>query len=115
MSAGEVGESAEAHLATCEACSEFAVRFERARQAFADHRASHEPDPFFASRVSAQIDGDTELLGWAALKLLPATLALLLTLSAWAWWSTPGPTALAGVVAPTDDPISWAIEEADTE
>lgn len=105
-------EGVRAHLESCTMCADFASRFEEARALLRDHRSQHQPDAHFATRVSAAASAESQLLGWAALRLLPATLALLLALSAWAWWSTPGPGSLTEM-APTDDLLAWAIEEAE--
>ncbi len=97
------------HLSGCGSCSAFARRFGVARELMRARQAEHRPDAYFAQRVSAAVPGDTELLGWAAARLLPATLALLIALTAWAWLSTPGPSGLVEI-SPTDDLLTWAIE-----
>jgi hypothetical protein len=98
------------HLGSCAACSRFERDLGLARELLQAHRADHQPDSHFARRVTANLPGDTELLGWAAFRLLPAALALLLALSLWAWSSTPGPRTLVET-SPTDDLLAWAIEE----
>lgn len=98
------------HLAGCDGCAEFGRKLDLAQAAFRAHQGEHLPDPAFAQRVRASLPGDTDLIGWAALRLLPATLALTLVLSAWCWLATPGPQALFEQ-SPTDDLLSWALEE----
>ncbi len=99
-----------AHLESCTSCAAFARRFETAREALRDHRAEHQPDPYFARRVSALAAGGSDPLGWAAMKLLPVTLTLVLAMSAWCWLATPGPSELFEQ-APTEDLLGWALEE----
>lgn len=98
------------HLASCDGCTEFARRLDLAQADLGAHQGDHLPHPAFAQRVRASLPGDTDLIGWAALRLLPATLALTLVLSAWCWIATPGPQALFEQ-SPTDDLLSWALEE----
>lgn len=100
----------ERHLAECAECERFARRFELARAALRDHRSDHQPDPYFAQRVSAALPAEPDPLGWAAVRLLPVALALTLVLTAWAWLTTPGPSALVEP-APTEDLLTWALEE----
>lgn len=88
------------------------TRLEQARRYFQEHHANVEPDAAFAQRVSARLERQpSELLGWAALRLLPATAALLAILAWFAFQSTPlTPTDVAGA-APTDDLLSWVLED----
>lgn len=98
------------HVDACDGCTEFARKLDLARATLRAHQGEHRPDAAFAQRVRASLPGDTDLIGWAALRLLPATLALTLVLSAWCWIATPGPQALFEQ-SPTDDLLSWALEE----
>ena len=83
------------HLEECPACSRFAERMRLAEDLFHDHHAGIEPDAGFAGRVVAALPtSSSELLGWAAMRLLPATLALALVLTVWALAATPSPTSL---------------------
>ncbi len=100
----------DAHLEECAACRDFLARFALARESLRAHRSEHLPGPLFARRVSAAVPGGSDLLGWAAVRLLPAALALTLALTAWAWLATPAPGELAEQ-APTDDLLAWALEE----
>jgi len=87
-------------------------RLERARAYFRDHHAGVEPDAGFADRVTARLDHtSSELLGWAAWRLLPATVvltALLLFLSLRA--DAPSPTVALQDTA-DDDLLTWVLEE----
>ena len=101
---------ASTHLRSCPDCSEFARRLGLAQETLREHHGRHQPDAFFAQRVTAALPEAPNLLGWAAVRLLPATLAAALVLSAWCWIATPGPSSL-GEEAPTDDLLAWVIEE----
>lgn len=106
----ELPSALRAHLDECAGCAEFARRFELARASLRGHQAEHQPDPYFAHRVSALAAAGSDELGWAARRLLPVTLALVLAMSAWCWLATPGPSELFER-APTEDLLSWALEE----
>jgi hypothetical protein len=80
-----------------------------ARELFSDHHAGAEPDAGFAARVVAALpDSTSEVLGWAAIRLLPATLALALVLTLWALVVTPSPTSLVNQSA-DEDLWSWIL------
>lgn len=106
----ELPPAIEAHLDECSACAAFARRFELARESLRGHQAEHQPDPYFARRVSALAAAGPDELGWAVRRLLPVTLALVLAMGAWCWLATPGPSELFER-APTEDLLSWALEE----
>ncbi len=99
-----------AHLDECESCAAFLHNFELAEASLRDHRSEHLPDARFAQRVSAAVANETDQLGWAAARLLPAALALTLVLTAWAWLATPSPSMLVEQ-SPTDDLLSWVLQE----
>jgi len=85
-------------------------RLEQARQYFREHHAHAQPDAEFAGRVSARLEREsTELLGWAALRMLPAAIALALLLG-WFALST-GPAVETDVVSPSEDLIGWLLED----
>ena len=102
--------STTSHLDSCSECAEFAAKLDLAHAALRAHRGDHQPGPGFAHKVRESLPAGADLIGWAALRLLPATLALTLVLSAWCWLATPGPQALLEQ-SPTDDLLSWALEE----
>lgn len=106
----DLPEGVTAHLSSCPDCAGFAEKMHLARAAFRAHRSDHVPGPGFAYGVRAALPGRADLLGWAALRLLPATLALTLVLSAWCWVATPGPQALLEQ-SPTDDLLGWVLED----
>jgi len=83
------------HLGECPSCTRFAERLQLAEEVLRDHHSGTEPDAGFASRVVAALPtSSSDLLGWAAIRLLPATLALALVLTVWALAATPSPTSL---------------------
>jgi hypothetical protein len=103
-------EDAGRHLEDCAGCREFAGRLRTARQVLREHRCDAEPDAAFAARVGERLSGgSTEMLGWAAARLLPATLALVLVLG-WFALRSEAPSQVAyAEQAPTDDLVSWAL------
>jgi hypothetical protein len=84
---------------------------EQARLFFRRHHANVQPDPAFADRVTARLRREpVELLGWAALRLLPATLALVLIL-AWLAFQAAGSNEVQIAEAGSGDLIGWVLEE----
>ena len=103
------GEPLADHLESCSACAEYTGRLARTVRALGDHHARIEPDAAFAARVVAALPERRGILGWAALKLLPAALALVLVLTGWA--------AIEGrrhnvtqESGPTDDLLAWILQ-----
>lgn len=99
------------HLEGCEACRSFAERFAVAHGSLRHHGARVTPDAGFSARVTAALPapesgGD---MTWAALRLLPAAVALALILGAWSWLRTSWPSDLEAA-APSDDVLSWVLE-----
>lgn len=106
---GAASEGLKRHIAACEDCARLAARLETARQLFLGHRSDFTPDAGFAARVGEQLPIDREdSLSWAAVRVLPVTLALLAVL-VWFSWSAPGPS-LELTTSPTDDLLSWVID-----
>ena len=97
------------HLSECEACARFAGRLEVAEQALSGHHVNVTPSADFAARVVSKLPKPAPVMAWAALRLLPAAAALLLVLSAWVWLATATPAELTAS-APTDDLVSWVLE-----
>jgi hypothetical protein len=72
------GEAA-AHLDACPECAAFARRLALAREALGEPAApadAMEPDASFALRVVQRLPRPAEVLGWAALRSLPADAVL---------------------------------------
>ena len=99
------------HLEDCASCGRFADRLRIARQVLEEHHVNVEPDAAFAARVAARLpQGPAEILGWAAARLIPATLALALVLGWFALRAEPTP-AVAEETVPTDDLVSWVLDQ----
>ena len=114
--AGPLQEALQRHLRDCASCRRYAARVEAARTLLRDHRAEIEPDPGFAARVSARLhEAPAEMLGWAAQRLLPATLALFLVLAWFAFSATPDTTYASEDPAPTEDLFTWVLEPSGDE
>ena len=87
-------------------------RLEEVRGALRRHHAGVAPDAQFATRVSANVTAATsDLVGWAALRLLPGTLILVLMLS-WLVLRNDGATTPAGP-APTEDLLNWVAAQSE--
>jgi hypothetical protein len=98
------------HLRGCAACAAFAGRVELARTILREHHGGFEPDAHFANRVAARLgEAPNGKLGWAAVRLLPATLALLLVLAWMSWRAEPVPS-YASSSSPTEDLLTWVLE-----
>lgn len=108
---GPLPEALQRHLQDCAACRRYVARVEAARTLLRDHRAEIEPDPGFAERVAGRLhEPSAEMLGWAAQRLLPATLALLLVLAWFTFSATPATTYAGEEPAPTEDLFTWVLE-----
>jgi hypothetical protein len=106
----QLPEEGRQHLEECASCGRFSERLRIARRALAEHRVDVEPDAAFASRVAARLpQGPAEILGWAAARLIPATLALALVLGWLALRAEPA-QVVAEETAPTDDLVSWVLD-----
>jgi hypothetical protein len=106
---------AEKHLLTCESCARLAERMRLAGELLSKHHGGIEPDEHFATRVTARLHvAPATRLGWAAIRVLPATLALLLLLAWMTWQSTPAPGNLFQE-SPTDDLLTWVLDRAGEE
>ncbi len=84
---------------------------EETRGALRSRHAGVVPDAGFAVRVRARLRHEpAELLGLAALRMLPVTLIILLLLSWLAFTGTPRVDTGSGD-APTDDVLAWVLED----
>jgi hypothetical protein len=77
-----------AHLEACAPCARIARRIAAVRERLRAPAVPVEPDPGFPLRVVARLPQPMEVLGWAALRALPAALLLALAL-AWVGLSQP--------------------------
>lgn len=89
------------HLAACATCAALAARLELARSTLRHRRGEHVPDSAFSPRVVAALPDTTQVLGWAALRLLPAALALAVLCS---WYGATRGPALSDLLLHPDDP-----------
>lgn len=74
------------HRAQCTACRETATRLDAVRQEMRSVQADIQPDAGFSARVVQRIEtppDHVEILGWAAWRILPAAMGLLVALLAW--------------------------------
>ena len=87
-------------------------RLDEVRGALRRHHAGVSPDAHFASRVATHVTAATsDLVGWAALRLLPGTLILVLVLS-WLVLRNDVATPPAGP-APTEDLLNWVAAQSE--
>lgn len=99
------------HVADCAPCAAYQRRHETVLRALGDHRAVITPPAGFAARVRSRLQPAGDPIGWAALRLLPVSLVLVLLLS-WLNLRLAGEES-ATLTDPTTAVLSWAIE-ADT-
>lgn len=90
----EPGADLSEHVKGCPACATFSHRLELAREALRDSGAPLEADPGFALRVVERLPRPAEVLGWAALRALPAAVAMALALAWLGLTQIPSPAAL---------------------
>jgi predicted anti-sigma-YlaC factor YlaD len=101
------------HLEDCPACRRYADRAATAKRYFEEHRSDATPDAAFAARVAERINGRTAgAMGWAAMRLLPAT-AVLAVILAWFAFQTAPSQEVAETVSPTEDLLSWVLDQAE--
>lgn len=99
--ANEPSPGLSSHLAECARCAALGARLASARAGLREHRGDHLPDPAFSARVVAALPDTTQLLGWAALRLIPAGLALALLLC---WYGASHGPGLSDLLLHPDDP-----------
>jgi hypothetical protein len=110
LTAGRTADrAARRHVADCGECGRFAQRLATVERALSEHHASIAPPAGFAARVQAQLPGGDDLIGWAALRLLPATLGLILLLS-WLNLRTPESPAAEETADPAEAVLTWVLD-----
>jgi hypothetical protein len=77
-----------AHRESCAACARYAARLDQARAIFA-RESEITPGPGFARRVVARLPSSAQVLGWAALRALPAAIALALAIGLFGLFQAP--------------------------
>jgi len=109
LTAADVGAAAlRRHLASCAECARYEKRLEAVFETLGSHHLAVTAPASFSARVRARLRGDEDALGWAALRLLPATLGLLLLLS-WLNYRSVDPDAAAST-DPTTAVLSWVLD-----
>lgn len=98
------------HVADCDDCAHFAERLEQVERALGDDHLQVAPPIGFAGRIRARLPPDDDPLVWAALRLLPATLGLILLLS-WLNFQS-GETDEVELADPTAAVLTWVIDPA---
>jgi hypothetical protein len=101
------------HRSSCPQCRLFSARYEMAEHLLAQPAANaldRRPRPGFAAGVVAALPERTSPLTWVALRLLPATTALALTLLGWCWLATPTPGEL-WTQAGESELLTWVLGE----
>lgn len=89
------------HLPGCPECRAFAERLAAVRGALRQGSPAPLPDPGFSHRVLARLPKSSEVLGWAALRALPAALVVVLAL---AWFSASEPPSVDTVLSAEPSP-----------
>ncbi len=92
------------------------TRLTAAKQYFREHHAEIEPDPGFAGRVAVRLHRPAEeMLAWAAIKMLPATVALVFVMAWIAFQAEPAGDTTVAVTAEqtTEDLLGWVLEESE--
>lgn len=103
-----------AHLASCRACARYVARLAQARAVLA-REGEVLPDLGFARRVIARLPTSAQVLGWAALRALPAAIVLALAISAFGLLQTPSvESSLLGGEASNEVLFTYAALPPDT-
>jgi anti-sigma factor RsiW len=98
------------HLEHCDVCARYAAKIGIVRQLFREHHGNVEPDGRFAGRVAERLHRElASTLGWAAVRILPATFAVLMIL-AWLSWQVTPDLAVPFLASPTEDPLGWVLD-----
>lgn len=87
------------------------ARIEESRRWFRDHHARVEPDAAFAARVTLRLGAERRVdLGWAAARLLPASIAIALVL---AWATTRGVAVRQELTRSSSetDVLAWVLSD----
>lgn len=96
------------HAEGCPACRAYLARLAIARETLATPLSTSLPDAGFAARVAARLPQPVELLGWAAVRLLPAALALLVALAAYGQGHAPSAGDLWLLEPTSGELLTWA-------
>jgi hypothetical protein len=97
------------HVRECADCRAFLARLETAREVLATPLCDARPDAGFAARVAARLPRPVEILGMAALRLLPAAVALLLALAAYGQGQPPSAADLWLLEPSSGQLLAWSV------
>jgi predicted anti-sigma-YlaC factor YlaD len=101
------------HLEDCPACRRYVERAAAAKRYFEEHRSDAVPDAGFVARVAERVNGRTAgAIGWAAMRLLPATAVMAVILAWFAFQAAPSQEVVEAV-SPTEDLLSWVLDQAE--
>jgi hypothetical protein len=96
------------HVNDCDECARFVRRLEDVERALGRHHLQVAPPSGFAGRIRTRLPRHDDALTWAAWRLLPATLGLVLLLS---WLNLRGqPSAEVEVADPTAAVLTWVLD-----
>ena len=110
LSAQDPSRELRSHVAACPECDSFRRRVDAVVGALGDHHVAITPPPDFVARVRRSLQDD-DPLAWAALRLLPATLGLVLLLS-WLNLRAVEPAATESTDDPTTVVLNWVLDPA---
>lgn len=96
------------HTQGCAECRAFLARLELAREILATPLSDARPDAGFAARVATRLPQPVEMMGWAALRLLPAALAVLLALAAYGQGHPPSAADLWLLEPSSGQLLTWS-------
>jgi hypothetical protein len=98
-----------AHVEECSRCAASARRWEAWRTGLARRGEDIEPGPGFAAAVVTSLPRHNSPMEWAALRLLPASAALVLALTGWCVLRGLTPSMVTSSVS-TQDALTWVLE-----
>ncbi len=98
------------HVAECDECRRLMAALSETSSMLRSRHAGVVPDAGFATRVRARLQREpAQVVGTAALRLLPVTVVILVLLSWLAFTATPQADTASGE-APTEDVLAWVLE-----
>lgn len=99
------------HLAGCDDCRKLKDALDAAGSMLKERHAGVVPDAAFAARIRARLHTEpAQVLGTAALRLLPVT-AIILALLTWMAFTATPVTDTIVAKAPTEDVLAWVLED----
>jgi hypothetical protein len=101
-----------AHLASCDRCAAFARRLALAHLCLQQHGPEAQPDGAFVAGVMARLPRSPEVLGWIAVRALPAALLLALLLIGFgAAESSPSPVSMLFEEPSRNQLLAWSMQD----